>query len=110
MIGAGAMHESPCKQLMYPTFCFAVQVSFCLLFSPSGLVIALLCGPWHLVNQLPAHRGRQAVGMRAIASRWISGKHMRPPANASLLMCLPSFAHLSSSCSLDCESSHYKSI
>ena len=56
--------------------CCAAQGSFCLLFSPSDLVTALLCGPWRLVSQLPAHRGPQAAGMRAAVSKWISGKRL----------------------------------
>ena len=64
-----------CKQSTL-LHCCAAQGSFCLLFSPSDLVTALLCGPWRLVSQLPAHQGPQEAGTRAAVSKWISGKRL----------------------------------
>lgn len=78
-------HAGPHQKLQRPclilpasdlSYCMAaVQGSFCLLFSPSDWVTALLCAPWHLVNLLPPHQGPQAAGMRAFANKWTSGGH-----------------------------------
>jgi len=46
-----------------------MQVSSCLLFSPSGWATELQCGLWHQENQPQHPLARPGAGMRALVSK-----------------------------------------